>query len=108
MRLEPPALGELTYCTNIHPGESWPEVRANLERHLVPVRDRVAPGRRFGIGLRLSALAADQLAATEAFQAFRSFLEAEDLYVFTINGFPYGPFHGTRVKEDVYQPDWTR
>ena len=27
-------------------------------------------------------------------------------YVFTINAFPYGPFHGTRVKEDVYQPDW--
>ena len=24
-----------------------------------------------------------------------------------MNGFPYGPFHGTSVKEDVYQPDWT-
>jgi hypothetical protein len=23
-----------------------------------------------------------------------------------VNGFPYGPFHGTRVKEEVYQPDW--
>jgi hypothetical protein len=27
--------------------------------------------------------------------------------VFTINGFPYGKFHGTRVKEQVYAPDWT-
>ena len=26
---------------------------------------------------------------------------------FTINGFPYGSFHGTRVKEEVYRPDWT-
>ncbi|HEV2694254.1 MAG TPA: metabolite traffic protein EboE, partial [Verrucomicrobiae bacterium] len=24
-----------------------------------------------------------------------------------INGFPYGQFHGTRVKEQVYRPDWT-
>src|SRR5215212_9892006 len=45
----------LSYCTNIHPGESWAEVRANLERFLVPVRERVPPGRPFGVGLRLSA-----------------------------------------------------
>ena len=28
-------------------------------------------------------------------------------YVFTINGFPYGSFHGTRIKENVFLPDWT-
>ena len=33
-------------------------------------------------------------------------LRANGLYVFTINGFPYGTFHGKRVKEDVYLPDW--
>ena len=27
--------------------------------------------------------------------------------MFTINGFPYGPFHGEAVKEAVYRPDWT-
>jgi hypothetical protein len=26
--------------------------------------------------------------------------------VLTINGFPYGAFHGQRVKEQVYRPDW--
>ncbi len=26
--------------------------------------------------------------------------------MFTINAFPYGAFHGTRVKEAVYMPDW--
>ena len=36
----------------------------------------------------------------------RAFLRAHDLYVFTINGFPYGPFHGRPVKEQVYLPDW--
>ena len=38
--------------------------------------------------------------------AFREFLRAGDYYVLTINGFPYGAFHGQRVKEQVYRPDW--
>ncbi len=36
----------------------------------------------------------------------RDFLAHNRMYVFTINGFPYGTFHGTRVKEEVYLPDW--
>ena len=101
-----PADPHLTYCTNIHPGESWPEVRDNLERYLVPVRERVAPGRPFGVGLRLSAESARALADPTALDDLRAFLSAHDLYVFTINGFPYGPFHGRPVKEQVYLPDW--
>jgi hypothetical protein len=96
----------LTYCTNIHPGESWAEVRANLERYVVAVKARVAPRERFGIGLRLSARAARELASPPEMTALRRWLDANDCYVFTINAFPYGAFHGTRVKEDVYRPDW--
>lgn len=96
----------LTYCSNIHPGESWSEVRANLARYVPAVRDQVAPGKPFGVGLRLSALAARELSAPRVLAELRDFLARENLYVFTINGFPYGPFHGTRVKEDVYLPDW--
>jgi sugar phosphate isomerase/epimerase len=96
----------LTYCTNIHPGETWAEVRENLERHLVRVRAQIAPGRRFGIGLRLSSRAADDLSASDELSRFRAWLSENDLYVFTINGFPYGQFHGMRVKENVYLPDW--
>ena len=96
----------LTYCTNIHPGESWPEVRLNLGRFVVAVKARVAPSERFGVGLRLSDAAARELGEPRELEAFRAFLDANDLYVFTINGFPYGPFHGTPVKERVYLPDW--
>ena len=96
----------LTYCSNIHPGESWAEVRTNLGRYVPAVRDAVAPRSAFGIGLRLSAHAAAGLAAEAAFEEFIDFLSRERLYVFTLNGFPYGAFHGTRVKEDVYLPDW--
>ena len=42
----------------------------------------------------------------EELEKFGQFLKNEDLYVFTINGFPYGRFHNTSVKEDVYRPDW--
>ena len=31
--------GHLTYCTNIHPGETWAEVRANLEKFFPAVAD---------------------------------------------------------------------
>lgn len=94
----------LTYCTNIHAGESWPEVRANLARHVVAVKQRVSPDEPFGVGLRLSALAATEL--TFVATDLKSWLDMRGLYVFTINGFPYGPFHGTPVKEQVYRPDW--
>ena len=96
----------LTYCTNIHPGETWTEVRANLERHVVAVKAALAPQARFGVGLRLSGAAAQTLAAPAELEWLRRFLAAHDLYVFTINGFPFGAFHGVRVKERVYAPDW--
>jgi sugar phosphate isomerase/epimerase len=96
----------LTYCTNIHAGERWAEVRASLEAHVPAIKARVAPDRPMGLGLRLSAVAAEELASPAALAEFRQFLADRALYVFTINAFPYGPFHGRRVKEDVYQPDW--
>ncbi len=97
----------LGYCTNIHRGETWPETLAALETHTLEVRRRVAPDSAYGIGLRLSDLASRELAAPEALDRFRAWLAAHDAYVFTINGFPYGQFHGGRVKEQVYAPDWT-
>lgn len=96
----------LTYCTNIHPGEAWEEVQANLTRFLPEIRRRVCPDERLGVGLRLSARAAQALENPEQLRAFQDFLEASHCYAFTINGFPYGVFHGTRVKEQVYLPDW--
>jgi sugar phosphate isomerase/epimerase len=94
----------LTYCTNIHPGESWAEVRANLETHVAAVKQRVCPDAPFGVGLRLSARAAREL--EPEISALRRWLDDAGMYVFTINGFPHGTFHGIRVKADVYRPDW--
>jgi hypothetical protein len=96
----------LTYCTNIHPGESLAEVRAVLGTLVPEVKRRVAPGRPFGVGLRLAAAATRELEAPEALEQMRELLERSGLYVFTLNGFPYGAFHRARVKESVYLPDW--
>lgn len=106
MRLSVPGSPHLTYCTNIHPGETWREVRQNVEQHVLEVKRQVSPTAPFGVGLRLSAVAADELGHDRELDAFASFLAESGLYVFTMNGFPYGAFHGTRVKENVYRPDW--
>ena len=97
----------LAYCTNIHPAESWDETFHVLKTDVLAVRDRVASGKKFAIGLRLSAQAALELLEDDHLDQFESWLAQENCYVFTINGFPYGAFHGTRVKENVYKPDWT-
>ncbi len=102
-----PELGHLTYCTNIHAGETWPEVLSDLRRHLPPIKAEVAPDRPLGVGLRLSANAAETLDDPEALAEFRLMLEEGGTYVFTINGFPYGQFHGQPVKEGAYRPDWS-
>lgn len=96
----------LTYCTNIHPGESWQDHFNQLRLHLPVIREQVAPGEKFGVGLRLAALAAEELGKPTKLEEFKAFLEENNLYVFTMNGFPYGDFHQDRVKELVHQPDW--
>ena len=97
----------LAYCTNVHRGETWAQTFGTLEQFTLPVRDRVAPGKPFAIGLRLGAQTARELSDPATLAAFRRWLDREHCYVFTINGFPHGRFHGGRVKEQVYLPDWT-
>jgi len=101
------ARGHLTYCTNIHPGESWEAVFDNVRSHVLAVKARLGVSDPFGVGLRLSAEAARRLRQPGELERFRDFLADSGLYVFTLNGFPYGPFHGTSVKAAVYRPDWT-
>jgi hypothetical protein len=97
----------LAYCTNIHRGESWAETFDSLKAHTLAVRNRVCRDQPFAIGLRLSNRASLELSDRAALENFRAWLDENQCYVFTINGFPFGQFHNTRVKEQVYLPDWT-
>ena len=78
-----------------------------LQKFTLPVRDRVSPGKPYAIGLRLSDQASRELSDASELSGFRRWMDRNDCYVFTINGFPYGQFHGQRVKEGVYLPDWS-
>jgi hypothetical protein len=99
--------GYLTYCTNIHPGESWDDHFAALQRNIPGIKKRISPDNAFGIGLRLSHQASLQILENGNLKIFKEWLKQEDCYVFTMNGFPYGGFHRTKVKDQVHAPDWT-
>ncbi len=97
----------LTYSTLVHPGDTWEQMRASLERYLPAVKARVSPQDPFGVCLRLSAASARTLVESAQERArLRAFLAENDMYVYTVNAFPYGNFKGERIKEQVYEPDW--
>ncbi|MBF2065412.1 MAG: metabolite traffic protein EboE [Calothrix sp. C42_A2020_038] len=98
----------LTYCTNIHPGENWRQVFANLQHYIPALKNQLGYDKPFGIGLRLSDVATDELLERDNLPDFQHWLQEQDLYVFTLNGFPYGGFHFSTVKDQVYAPDWSK
>ncbi|MEO1429429.1 MAG: metabolite traffic protein EboE [Cyanobacteria bacterium J06633_8] len=98
----------LTYCTNIHTGEDWTQVFANLQQYIPSLKKKLSPNQAFGIGLRLADAASRELLQGNTLEEFKSWLNEHDLYVFTLNGFPYGGFHLQVVKDKVYAPDWSK
>lgn len=99
--------GHLTYCTNIHAGENWPDHFAALKRYFPAIKSNLSPAHPMGIGLRLSNVASLQLSQHDELVLLKEWLKENNAYVFTMNGFPYGGFHHTVVKDQVHAPDWT-
>ena len=100
-------LGHLTYSTLVHPGDTWDEMWESLTRYVPAVKERVAPDERFGVSLRLSGKSAERLVGDTAERAkLKAFLADNDMYLYTVNAFPHGPFKNQRIKEQVYEPDW--
>jgi hypothetical protein len=97
----------LAYCTNVHPGETWEQTFDSLNRWTLAVKERLGRVGEYAIGLRLSDQASRELIEPKKLLEFQRWLERHECYIFTINGFPFGRFHGGRVKEQVYSPDWT-
>ncbi len=98
----------ISYCLNIHPGESLAAVCHAITHHATAVKAQLAPDAPYPLGLRLAASAAAELDQnSHALEEFASLMSDNDFYVTEVNGFPYGTFHGSRVKSSVYQPDWT-
>ena len=95
----------LSYCTNVHPGQSVAEVEAGLDRYAVNVAK--AFGRPLAAGLWLAKPVVDELLSTpDGPRRLADGLRRRGLTCHTLNAFPYGDFHSARVKEAVYLPDW--
>lgn len=99
--------GHLTYCSNIHPGEKWEDHFKSLRDNLPFIKSRLSPDQPFGLGLRVANEASIALSQPENLAEFKKWLQSENIYVFVINGFPFGGFHNTVVKDQVHAPDWT-
>mgnify|MGYP006278121039 CR=1 FL=1 len=100
--------GNLTYSTLVHPGDTWEDMKASLQQYVPEVKKRISPDKPFGVSLRLANSSVETLMAQPQERAWlKKFLTDNDLYIFTINAFPYGPFKNVVVKENVYEPDWT-
>jgi hypothetical protein len=97
----------LAYCTNVHPGENWAQTFESLNHWTLAVKAQLQCKEDYAIGLRLSDTASRELIEPRRLLEFQRWLDRHHCYVFTINGFPFGQFHGGRVKEQVYCPDWT-
>ena len=100
--------GHLTYSTLVHPGDTWPEMKNSLVTFVPEVKKRFSPDAPMGVSLRLANASVEELLAKPEERIWlKKFLEDNNLYIFTVNAFPYGPFKGEIVKERVYEPDWT-
>jgi len=96
----------ISYCTNVHAGRTVAEVDAGLDNYTTKVRE--ACGKPLAAGLWLArSVVTELLADAAALSAFGERLQERDLPCYTLNTFPFGDFHGERVKENVYLPDWT-
>ena len=100
----------LGYCLNLHAAESLDELLESLRAVTLPLRDRIAPSGRFGVGMYLPAKLARHLLTEEGADELlrlREFLSKERLDPFTYNAFPFGDFQTDGLKERVYEPLWT-
>lgn len=99
---------ELSYCTNVHPGEGVDELNRIIEDDLSIIKKHRCPHQDFGTGLRLGAETVYALhKSPNRLQELKISLEREGLYVFSVNGFPYGDFAAPHIKEEVYEPGWS-
>jgi hypothetical protein len=79
----------------------------SLRTYVPQVKARVSPNQPFGLSLRLAAPSAEALVKDKAARDdLKRFLAENDMYLYTVNAFPYGAFKDTIVKEQVYEPDW--
>jgi len=101
----------LAYCLNLRECTDVDALIAVLRAIVEPLRERLAPGERFGVGLYLPNGLARALAAPTGkndLERLAHHLAAHGLDPFTFNAFPYGDFGGAGLKAAVFEPAWSK
>lgn len=96
----------LGYEMNAHPAASLRELRASLARYTIPVAERLAPGKSFGIVPHIGEGLCRDLSRPASLRELGEGLAARRLFPFSVNAYPLRDFHAARVKEQVYRPSW--
>jgi len=101
----------LCYSLNVYPAESWAALFDILREKGKLIRKFAGQNSKepFALGLWLNSRLVSDLVDSEytRLDDLKKLLLQENFYIFTVNAFPYGKFHGERIKENVYRPDWT-
>ncbi len=90
----------LGYCTNVHAGKTIDEVLANLHNYASAIQHQVGSPIEVGLWLPNTSL------CEQTSEKLKECLDTLDLTVRSINGFPFGNFHGNIVGRKVYEPSW--
>ena len=69
----------LTYCTNIHPGQDWKSTFESIQKHVPGIKKEVSSNQAFGLGLRLSNKASEELEHGSNMSDFKSWLVFQPL-----------------------------
>lgn len=96
----------LSYCTNIHKGESWNEVFTNIKKYTVNVKKLITRKKWFSIGLCLSNKSVKSLTKKNILKKFQKWLLKKYIYIQTINSFCFTNFHEKNIKQKIYNPNW--
>jgi len=94
------------YCTNVHAGANLEQTQQNLTTHAARVQQILGRQHPLGVGLWLSNSTAQSLVEPGKLDDFAQLLHGNQWIPYTFNGFPFGDFHKSIVKHDVYLPTW--
>lgn len=98
----------LAYCLNLHPADTLEGLLAGLRSITLPLRERLAPGKEFGVGMYVPAGLVPRVVGEETGRdrPLSTLLEQQELDPFTWNAFPFGGFGAAGLKERVFEPTW--
>jgi sugar phosphate isomerase/epimerase len=100
-------MGHLTYSTLVHAGDTWEDIWDSLNTYVPKVKRNVSGNEAFGVSMRMSGSTVETLVKSPEKRAdLRKFFDDNNMYLYTVNAFPHGPFKNQIIKEQVYEPDW--